>query len=58
VYYHIKNRQKANKTSKEEVKLENAVIRIFRESRNNYGTRKIKKQLEREGIRIQCNYRP
>ncbi len=46
VYYHINNRQKANKTSKEEVKLENAVIRIFRESRNNYGTRKIKKQLE------------
>lgn len=52
VYYHINNRQKANKTSKEEVKLENAVIRIFRESRNNYGTRKIKKQLEREGIRV------
>lgn len=51
VYYHINNRQKANKISKEEVKLENAVIRIFRESRNNYGTRKIKKQLEREGIR-------
>ena len=52
VYYHIKNRQKANKTSKEEAKLENAVIRIFRESRNNYGTRKIKKQLEREGIMV------
>lgn len=50
VYYHINTRQKTNKISKEEVKLENAVIRIFRESRNNYGTRKIKKQLEREGI--------
>ena len=34
-------------TSKEEAKLENLVIKIFRESRNNYGTRKIKKQLER-----------
>ena len=50
VYYYINNRQKASKISEEEVKLENAVIRIFRESRNNYGTRKIKKQLEREGI--------
>ena len=52
VYYHINNRQKVNKISKEEVELENAVIRIFRESRNNYGTRKIKKQLEREEIRV------
>src|SRR5690606_11616278 len=52
VYYHINNRQKSNKISKEEVELENAVIRIFRESRNNYGTRKIKKQLEREEIRV------
>jgi putative transposase len=43
VYYHINTRQKASKISEEEVKLENAVIRIFRESRNNYGTRKIKK---------------
>lgn len=51
VYYHINNRQKSNKIPKGKVKLENAVIRIFRESRNNYGTRKIKKQLEREGIR-------
>lgn len=51
IYYHINNRQKANKIPEEEVKLENAIIRIFRESRNNYGTRKIKKQLEREGIR-------
>lgn len=52
MYYHINNRQKVNKISKEEVELENAVIRIFRESRNNYGTRKIKKQLEREEIRV------
>ncbi len=50
VYYHINNRQKSNKVSEEEVTLENAVIRIFRESRNNYGTRKIKRQLERGGI--------
>jgi putative transposase len=50
VYYHINTRQKSNKLTEEEVKLENAIIRIFNESRNNYGTRKIKKQLEREGI--------
>ena len=29
--------------------LENEVIRIFKESRNNYGTRKIKKELNRSG---------
>jgi G:T-mismatch repair DNA endonuclease (very short patch repair protein) len=39
-------------TSKEEAKLENLVIKIFRESRNNYGTRKIKKQLERKGTKV------
>ncbi|SHH27173.1 Transposase [Tepidibacter thalassicus DSM 15285] len=50
VYYHINNRLKTNKISKEEVKLENEIIRIFKESRNNYGTRKIKKQLYRKGI--------
>ncbi len=50
VYYHLKNRGNKNKISEEEVKLENAVIRIFRESRNNYGARKIRKQLRREGI--------
>ncbi len=50
VYYHLNNRHKTNKISKEELRLENSVIRIFNESRNNYGTRKIKKQLEREGM--------
>lgn len=50
VYYHLNNRKKLSKVSEEEVKLENAVIRIFRESRNNYGTRKIKEKLRREGI--------
>jgi putative transposase len=50
VYYHLNTRKKTNRISEEEVKLENAVIRIFRESRNNYGSRKIKKQLRREGF--------
>src|SRR5690554_6493023 len=49
VYYHLDNRNKTSKVSKEEVKLENSVIRIFRESRNNYGTRKIRKELRKEG---------
>jgi putative transposase len=50
VYYHLKKRKEDKNNSKAETKLENAVIRIFRESRNNYGTRKIKRQLQREGI--------
>jgi putative transposase len=51
VYYHINNRHKSNRISEEGIILENAIIRIFRESRNNYGTRKIKRQLKREGIK-------
>lgn len=50
MYYHLKKRKEDKNNSKAETKLENAVIRIFRESRNNYGTRKIKRQLQREGI--------
>ena len=44
VYYKHKRNQE------EETALENVVIRIFRESRNNYGTRKIKYKLEKENI--------
>ncbi len=43
VYYHLSKRQENNRISEEEIKLENAIIKIFKESRNNYGTRKIKK---------------
>ena len=42
-------------------KLENKIISIFKESRNNYGTRKIKKELEKkiikfleEGLAVLC----
>ncbi|MCQ6963920.1 transposase, partial [Methanolobus chelungpuianus] len=45
VYYHINKRAESNKISKEEIQLENEIIDIFRKSRNNYGTRKIKKEL-------------
>ena len=31
-------------------KLENAIISIFRESKNNYGTRKIKIELAKQGM--------
>lgn len=50
VYYHINNRNKENRVSQEEIKLENQVIRIFRQSHNNYKTRKIKKELKKVGI--------
>ncbi|GAA3652651.1 hypothetical protein GCM10022323_12940 [Asaccharospora irregularis DSM 2635] len=33
-------------------KLENKIISIFKGSRNNYGTRKIKKELEKEGHQV------
>ena len=44
VYYKYK-RNKENETA-----IDNAVIQVFRDSRNNYGTRKIKKALEKENI--------
>lgn len=51
VYYHINKRSEVNKISEEEIKLENEIIDIFRKSRNNYGTRKIKKELEKREIK-------
>lgn len=44
VYYKHK-RNKENETA-----IDNAVIQVFRDSRNNYGTRKIKKALEKQNI--------
>ena len=44
VYY----KHKRNKES--ETAIDNAVIQVFRDSRNNYGTRKIKKALEKQNI--------
>lgn len=38
------------KSKKYNTKLENTVISIFRESKNNYGTRKIKIELKKEGM--------
>src|SRR5699024_4575545 len=52
VYYHINHRKNFQKErlSEEEIILENKIIKIFKESKNNYGTRKIKKMLEKEKI--------
>lgn len=52
VYYHINHRKNLQKErlSEEEIILENKIIKIFKESKNNYGTRKIKKMLEKEKI--------
>ena len=44
VYY----KHKRNKES--ETAIDNAVIQVFRDSRNNYGTRKLKKELEKQNI--------
>ena len=44
VYY----KHKRNKES--ETAIDNAVIQVFRDSRNNYGTRKIKKALEKQNV--------
>ena len=46
VYY----KHKRNKES--ETAIDNAVIQVFRDSRNNYGTRKIKKELEKQNIML------
>ena len=32
--------------------LENDIITIFKDSRNNYGTRKIKKELDKKGLQV------
>ena len=50
VYYHDKRRLHIDIKFKEEIYLENKIIKIFRDSRNNYGTRKINKELEKNNI--------
>ena len=42
------------KTRKIDSKLENSVIEIFKKSRNNYGSRKIKAELQKENITASC----
>ncbi len=49
VYYHLNNKPKAS--SKEEI-IEEHIKEIFRLSRNNYGTRKIKVELNKLGYQV------
>lgn len=50
VYYHINNRLYLKKTKDKDIELVNLVKKIFKDSKNNFGTRKIKKELEKLGI--------
>ena len=45
IYYKPKNRKK-------DEELENNIIRIFKESKNNYGSRKIKVELNKIGYQV------
>lgn len=45
VYYKRKNQRK-------DIELENHIIRIFKESKNNYGSRKIKVELQKLGYQV------
>ena len=45
VYYKRKNKR-------QDIRLESEIIRIFKESKNNYGTRKIKVELSKLGYQV------
>jgi hypothetical protein len=44
IYYNLKHRKNVQREqlSEKEIILENKIIKIFKESKNNYGTRKTK----------------
>ena len=50
VYYHL-NKEESD-ASDEESKIEKHIIDIFHRSRNNYGTRKIKVELDNLGYQV------
>jgi putative transposase len=50
-YYHANLREKEAHEA-EEAELSEEIQRIFKESRNNYGTRKIKKKLEKQKKKV------
>ena len=50
VYYHLNNRESSY--SHEDSKIEKHIIKIFHRSKNNYGTRKIKVELEKLGHQV------
>lgn len=50
-YYHVQKREDDERQA-EEADLQERIYTIFKQSRNNYGTRKIKKELEKQGIPV------
>jgi putative transposase len=50
-YYHLKKREDDERQA-EEADLEERIYKIFKESRNNYGTRKIKIELQKQDITV------
>jgi len=55
-YYHANSREK-EAHEMEEIELSKDIQRIFKESRNNYGTRKIKKELEKQQTKMMVSRR-
>lgn len=47
VYYHM-NKEDINENKEDDI-LEEEIKQIFKKSKNNYGSRKIKKELEKKG---------
>ncbi|MFY9612507.1 MAG: IS3 family transposase [Tissierellaceae bacterium] len=50
VYYHLNNKE--SNSSNEDSEIEKHIIKIFHRSKNNYGTRKIKVELENLGHQV------
>ena len=50
-YYHLQKQEDDEKQAEEE-DLQERIYTIFKQSRNNYGTRKIKKELEKQGLMV------
>lgn len=50
VYYHLNNRESCS--SNKDSEIEKHIIKIFHRSKNNYGTRKIKVELEKLGHQV------
>lgn len=50
-YYHLQKQEDDEKQA-EEADLQERIYTIFKQSRNNYGTRKIKKELEKQGLMV------
>ena len=53
IYYHLdKEKEQEQKPLEQEEQIEKEIKEIFRKSKNNYGTRKIKVELENKGYQV------